>query len=79
MHFAPTMHKDSLLVVVVLGMTDSSTTRSHLHISPDHRLDVAHAIFVAQLAGDDVREDLEFPMRMCWETLTWLISSVLFL
>ena len=43
-----------LLVGVEFRVTDSSTTRSHLNISPLHSLDVAHAVLMAQLAGHDV-------------------------
>jgi hypothetical protein len=66
---------DILLVGVELRVTDSSTTRSHLHISPLHSLDIAHAVFMTQLAGDDVREDLSLSVRMCGEAFARLFVS----
>lgn len=63
---------DALVVTVVLGMLDACPARGHLHIPSLHRLDIAHAVLVAKLARDNVREDLGFSVRMSWEPLVWL-------
>jgi hypothetical protein len=51
-------------MVVVLGMSDSRTSRSHLHVSALHCLDVSHAVLVRELARHDVAEDLGLSMRV---------------
>lgn len=48
-------------------MLDSRTSRGHLNISALHSLDIAHAVFVAQFARDDVGEDFEFSVRVSWK------------
>jgi len=64
-----------LLVGVEFRVTDSSTSRSHLDIPSLHSLDIAHAVFMTQLAGDDVREDLGLSVRMCGEAFARLFVS----
>jgi hypothetical protein len=56
---------------------DTSSSRSHLHISSLHGLDVAHAVFVVELSRYDVREDFEFSVRVSWETLARLFMGQL--
>ena len=51
---------DSRIIRVVLGVSDTSSTDSVLNVPPFHRLDIAHAVLVAELARDDVREDFRF-------------------
>lgn len=63
---------DSLLVLVVLGVGDTGTARGHLDVAPLHRLDVTHVVLVGQFAGDNVREDLGFAVRVSRESLTGL-------
>lgn len=56
-------------MIVVFRMPDTGSTRSHLNVSPLHRLDIAHAVFVAELAGYNVREDLGLSMWVGGEAL----------
>lgn len=51
-------------MVVVLGVSDARTSRSHLNVPALHRLDVPHAVLVRQLARHDVAEDLGLSMRV---------------
>lgn len=61
-------------MLVVLGVCDTGTARGHLDVASLHRLDVAHVVLVGQLAGDDVREDLSFAVRVGRESLAGLDS-----
>jgi hypothetical protein len=56
-------------------VTNPSPTRSHLNIPSLHSLDVAHAVFMAELAGDNVREDLGLSVRMCGKAFARLFVS----
>ena len=61
-------------VVIVLAVRDTRSTARHLHVAPLHRFDVAHVVLVRELAGDDVREDLEFAVRVGRESGPGLLS-----
>ena len=71
----PQAKSDSRLVVVVLAVGDTGPAARHLHVAALHRLDVAHVVLVRQLAGDDVREDLELAVRVRGEAGAGLGSA----
>ena len=62
-------------------MTNSRTSRCHLHIPSHHRLDVSHAILVAQFSRDDVGKNFGLSMRVVRESLLglWGVSNTILL
>ena len=66
------MDGDLPFVIVVFTMGNTSPSTRHLHVAPNHRLDVSHAVLVRELARDDVTEDLCFSVIVERESLSGL-------
>jgi len=61
-----------LFVPVVFAVADASSSAGKLNVTTLQDLEVAHGIFVLQLAGDNVGEDLHFTVSVCAKAFAWV-------
>lgn len=55
-------------MTVIFRMPNACSPTCHLDITPLHRFHIPHRVFVAEFAGNEIREDLCFLVSVTWKS-----------